>query len=65
MAETTTSQMAGPLQLLESGSAGYCDPVTGQCVLPAGDPELRGDPETTTLPDPAENAGPESRPIAD
>jgi len=48
MADTTTEQTAGPLQLLESGAAGYCDPVTGLCVLPAAVPELRGDPETTT-----------------
>ena len=65
MADTTTSQKAGPLQLLESGAAGYCDPVTGLCVLPAADPESRGDPETTTLPDHADNAEPESGPIAD
>jgi hypothetical protein len=65
MAETTTSQTAGPLQFLESGAVGYCDPVTGLCVLPAAEPELRGDPETTALPDHAENAVPESRPIAD
>jgi hypothetical protein len=65
MAETTASQTAGPLQLLESGAFGYCDPVTGLCVLPAAVPELRGDPETTTLPGHAENAVPEFRPIAD
>jgi len=46
MPDTTTPQTAGPLQLLESEAAGYCDPVTGLCVLPAALPELRGDPET-------------------
>jgi len=65
MAETPTSQTAGPLQLLESGAIGYCDPVTGLCVLPAADPELRADPETTILPDQAENVEPGFRPIAD
>jgi hypothetical protein len=66
MAETTASQPAGPLRLLESGAAGYCDPVTGLCVLPAAVPELRGDPETTTLPDHAEKAAVlEFRSIAD
>ena len=47
MAEATTSQTAGPLRLIESGAVGYCDPVTGLCVLPAADPEPRGDPDTT------------------
>lgn len=47
MADTTTQQTAGPLQLIESGAAGYCDPATGLCVLPAAVPELPGDPETT------------------
>ena len=56
MAEPTTQQTAGPLQLLESGAAGYGDPVTGLCVLPAALPELRGDPENTTLPGHAEKA---------
>lgn len=65
MAETTTSRTAAPLQLLESGAVGYCDPVTGLCVLPAAVPELHGDPETTTLPDHAENVVLEFRPIAD
>jgi hypothetical protein len=54
VAETTTRQTAGPLQLLESGTAGYCDPVSGLCSLPAAVPELHGDPETAILPDHAE-----------
>ncbi|HEY1818717.1 MAG TPA: hypothetical protein VGG83_02220 [Trebonia sp.] len=58
MADTTTSQTAGPLQFPESGAAGYCDPVTGLCGVPAADPELRGAPEATALPDHAENAMP-------
>lgn len=66
MAETTPSQTAGPLQLLESGPAGYCDPVTGLCVLPAAVPELRGDPEAMTLPGHAEKVvAPDLRPIGD
>ena len=66
MAETTASRPAGPRQLLESGAVGYCDPVTGLCVLPAAAPELRGDPETTPLPDHAEKAAVlELRSIAD
>jgi hypothetical protein len=66
MAETTASQTAGPLQLLESGAVGYCDPVTGLCVLPAAVPELHGDLETTTLPDHAKKVVVlEFRPIAD
>jgi hypothetical protein len=66
MTDTTTQQTAGPLQFLESGAAGYCDPVTGLCVLPAAVPELRGAPETTTLPDHEEKAVvPGLRPIAD
>jgi len=57
MAEPTTKQTAGPLQLLESGAAGYCDPVTGLCMLPASQlPELRNAPDTTT--DPAEKVDP-------
>jgi hypothetical protein len=66
MAEPTTPQTAGPLQLLESRAAGYCDPVTGLCVLPAALPELRGDPETTTLPGHTEKVVvPGLRPVAD
>lgn len=66
MAETTPGQTSGPLQLLESGAAGYCDPVTGLCVLPAAVPELRGDPEATTLPCHAEKGlAPDLRPIGD
>jgi hypothetical protein len=65
MAEATTSQTAGPLRLIESGAAGYCDPVTGLCVLPAADPEPRGDPDTTPLPDHEENVVPGFSPIAD
>lgn len=65
MAEATTSQTAGPLRLIESGAAGYCDPVTGLCVLPAADPEPRGAPDTTPLPDHEENVVPGFRPIAD
>jgi len=55
MAEPTAQPTAGPLQFLESGAAGYCDPATGACVLPAALPELRADPEATALPGPAEN----------
>jgi hypothetical protein len=66
MADTTTRQTAGPLQLPESGAAGYCDPVTGLCVLPAAAPELRGDPEATALPGHAEKVvAPGLRPIGD
>lgn len=66
MAEATPSQTAGPLQLLESGAAGYCDPVTGLCVLPESVPELRGNPEATPLPDHAEKVvAPGLRPIGD
>jgi hypothetical protein len=66
MAEPTAQRTAGPLQFLESGAAGYCDPVTGLCALPAALPELRGDPETTTLPGHAEKVVvPGLRPVAD
>jgi hypothetical protein len=66
MADTTTQQTAGPLQLLESGAAGYCDPVTGLCVLPAALPEVRADPDTTTLPGHAEKVVvPGLHPVAD
>lgn len=48
MADTTTSQTAAPLQFLDSGAAGYCDPDTGLCVLPAAGPELRGERPSPT-----------------
>jgi hypothetical protein len=66
MTEPTTQQTAGPLRLFKSGAAGYCDPVTGLCMLPTALPELRGDPETTTLPGHEEKAVlPGLRPVAD
>jgi hypothetical protein len=37
--EATAEPATGPLRLLGSATAGYCDPVTGLCVLPAADPE--------------------------
>jgi hypothetical protein len=66
MPEPETQQTAGPLQLLESGAAGYCDPATGMCTLPAAHPELNGDPETTPLPGHTEKVVvPGLRPVAD
>lgn len=64
MTDTTTRQTAEPLQLLESGIAGYCDPLTGMCVLPAAVPESHGDPETTTGHEETAVV-PEFRPIGD
>ncbi|HJP77019.1 MAG TPA: hypothetical protein VJ914_22305 [Pseudonocardiaceae bacterium] len=66
MADTMPSRPARPLQFLEPGAAGYCDPVTGLWVLRAAVPELRGDPEARTFPGPAEKVDtPGPRPIGD
>jgi hypothetical protein len=32
--DDNTTAPAPQLQLLETGPAGYCDPVTGMCALP-------------------------------
>ena len=34
MADVTASGPPAPLELLQDDAAGYCDPVTGICVLP-------------------------------